>query len=1014
MKKFVYTCLLALFGLGVQAQTDVTHYITNPDFEDGVIGWKNTGISSQSNNDFELKHGSRYAETWTGWGGTVRDLKIYQILTQLPAGVYTLTGAAKNIQQNNPNAVQKGAYLYLNNEKVEVGVPADYSVTATVTDGTLELGGMTQGATGNWVCFDNFRLTYTIVADSLQEYIKELVKRSEDIDKHMANTAQTELEEARAELAKYIGSQEVEGLDKAIKRLENAIYAYGFSAATEENPLSMPDAIINPSFEDGITGWTSDGINTQGNDVFTLKAGHYYAAKWTGRGAFLGNASRRQVLKDLPAGNYTLTCAAQNIQEDTPNKQLTGAYIYAGDNRTEVGIRATYQVKFTCVSGKIEIGFVADNAKGNWIAVDNFQLSYTGADQEAIDALMQKLIQTAEGLLVEKMNADVLAALTQAIEAAKNVTDNASMAEASNNLENAITVAEESMAAYVELLNVIEFAESVLSDKAQVGIDEFKQCITKAKALYDSSNVTNEELAQAGKELNDSVFVYQLANASGTAPKVKTHEEVIYGCKAAVGRMYANGLNIIERGFCWSENPEPTVLDNRSSFYYDFNGQVYLMDNLKPSTTYYVRAYAMNKNYAVGYGNVIKIITLPEADVVYSYNWAGDEETNARIDGACQTAVGYLNTWTAIRGYRPSVNYDAGDDGAHGSYGGWITIGAGFAQNPGTVMHEMGHGIGVGQHWRYTSWDSPLHPTMYWEGERANRVFAFFENQADVLDANGNFVSGGNHTVSDGDRVHVCYGLSGVTAPIDLLRQAAYYQGMYEDGMPAVGDGACPFHSFDCQEGVKYYLTNEGYGGGKKFLKELASGFFNYREATLEEVLSDDYYAWYVDFDPVTCFYHIRNAKSGKYLTYYNSRFLSKERPELTADDNIHLMPSRKTMTFELGGEEITVKPYWMARGNRVEEPEVLTASSSIAVSAGKLNFYDTATSQHWAFISQEQIQMATGIHEVSDEMNTEEPIEVQGYYDISGAQINQPKENGITIVRYNNGSTRKIISINK
>ena len=87
MKKFVYTCLLALFGLGVQAQTDVTHYITNPDFEDGVIGWKNTGIGSQSNNDFELKHGSRYAETWTGWGGTVRDLKIYQILTQLPAGV---------------------------------------------------------------------------------------------------------------------------------------------------------------------------------------------------------------------------------------------------------------------------------------------------------------------------------------------------------------------------------------------------------------------------------------------------------------------------------------------------------------------------------------------------------------------------------------------------------------------------------------------------------------------------------------------------------------------------------------------------------------------------------------------------------------------------------------------------------------------------------------------------------------------------------------------------------------
>lgn len=1014
MKKFGLSLLLGLFGLCASAQTDVTDLLTNPDFEDGVVGWRNTGMGSQGNNEFKLKHGSRYAENWTGWGGKVGDRKLYQTLTNVPAGVYTLTAVGQNIQQNDTEAKQTGAYFFINNNRTEVSFPAEYTVTATVTDGNLEVGAMTEGCTGNWVCFDHFRLTYTIVADSLQDYMKELVQKSKDIDMHTESNAQKELEAARTGLEAYIGTGLTEGIADAIRRLEQAIYAYGFSVASEDNPMDMTSSIVNPSFENGTKGWTSQDMGTQGNNAFTLKAGNTYAERWTDRGRPIGTGSLRQVVKNLPVGNYILTCAAQNIQEDAPYKKQTGAYIFAGTEKTEVNVRAKYEVKFTCISGETEIGFVASDAKGNWIAVDNFQLSYIGADEEANNALMQEIIASAEKLLSMKMNADTLAYLNQAIEAAKQTTDNLSFVTVSQNLEKAIDLANASIKAYADFYDILVVAEALLEEGGNEGLDVFKQKVEAGRAIYEDEHSTNETLALAGEELENAMFVFKVQNASGAAPKVKTHAEVVYGCKAAVGRLYVTGVNIIERGFCWSESPEPTVFDNRSTTTYDFNGQIYLMDNLKPSTTYYVRAYAMNKNYAVGYGDVIRIITLPEADIVYSYNWAGDEETNARIDGACQTAVYYLNTWTAIRGFRPSVNYDPGDDGAHGGYGGWITIGAMFAQNPGTVMHEMGHGIGVGQHWRYTSWDSPLHHTIYWEGERANRVFAFFENKPDEFDEEGNFTYGGNHTVADGDRVHVCYGLSGVTAPIDLLRQAAFYQGMYEDGMPAVGDGACPFHSFDCQEGVKYYITNEQYGPGKKYLKELSSGFFNYREASFEEILNDDAYAWYVDFDPQTCFYHIRNAKSGKYFTYYNSRFLSKARTELTADDNIHLMPSRKNMTFNIAGNEITVKPYWVARGNRVENPEVLNASSSVAVSAGSLNFYDTATAQHWAFIPADQVQeFATGIAEVTTS-ETIEGDQVKGYYNVSGVQINKPNEQGVTIVRYKNGTSKKIMSNGK
>jgi len=95
-------------------------------------------------------------------------------------------------------------------------------------------------------------------------------------------------------------------------------------------------------------------------------------------------------LYNLPPGNYELTAAAQNIQEDSPNKAQTGAWIFTQNsklstlnsplNKTSVTVRNTYKVAFNFVSGTITIGFEAKNASGNWIAVDNFRLTQVGTD----------------------------------------------------------------------------------------------------------------------------------------------------------------------------------------------------------------------------------------------------------------------------------------------------------------------------------------------------------------------------------------------------------------------------------------------------------------------------------------------------------------------------------------------------------------------------------------------------------------------------------------------------------
>ena len=1021
MKKVKYTILSMLFALtSMHAQTDVTHYITNPDFEEGVgtQGWTNTGIGPKDNKTFPMTHGNIFVELWTG-GGTVSDRTISQTLQNLPAGVYTLTVSAQNIKQSESDVNQKGAFIFANKKTVEVNQPADYSVTTTCTDGTLEIGARTVSCTGNWVAFDNFRLAYTIVADSLQPYLKELIAEAERVNKHQTGEIQEELDAACENAKQYVDSQNADGLDVALSRLNNAIRAYSLINASEENPCELTYLITNPSFENGTYGWTTN-MGTQGNNDFSVKEGGTYLEKWTSNGNTIkdayGSAYARQVVKELPIGNYRLTCVAQNIQHNSSNSKYEGAYIYGGVSQTPIYTRGAYEVEFTCITGEAEIGFRGDDAKGNWVAVDNFKLYYLGSSNESNQALIQARIDAAEALVNEKMHIDTLAQLNQALEAAKNITSIGEMSAIILALDNLISKANSSIKAYADLKTVIETTQKRLNNPNKNGVAELQQVVDEANTIYNEGKALNDELKQTEKRLEKAVFAFNIANPVGAAPTVTAHPTIIYGCKAAVGRLLeVSGRSILEQGFCWSESPDPTVLDNRSETVYNFNGDIYLMHDLKPSTIYYVRAYAISKTYAVGYSDVIRIITLPEAKVTYSYNWAGDQGTNDRIHGGTVRTVSFLNTWTSIRGFNASINYDAGDDGAHGSYGGWITIGAYFAQNPGTIMHEIGHGIGVGQHWRYTSWDSPLHHTMYWEGERANRVFSFFENHQGVFDSKGNIIPDSpNFIKSDGDRVHVCYGLSGVTSDIDLLRQAAYYQGLYEDGMPTVYDGACPFYSFDYNEEEKYYFTNESVGTGLKFLQEASTGDLkNPFVIDLQKLLEDDSYAWTMKFDPMTGFYHIRNAKTGKYLTYDYDNFAVKARVNVKSEDNLHLMPSRLKGSIKLKGETIPSKSYWIARSNRAETPEVLNATTSVSlpISSPQLDFYDTAKSQRWFIVSESEIKNAIEAASITEINNDEElSKEIEGYYDVAGNHLNAPQERGITIVRYKDGHAEKII----
>ena len=95
-----------------------------------------------------------------------------------------------------------------------------------------------------------------------------------------------------------------------------------------------------------------------------------------------------------------------------------------------------------------------------------------------------------------------------------------------------------------------------------------------------------------------------LVDDTGDVPAVTTDKRYARGATMAFGRMTVkSGTDpIAERGFCWAENPNPTIDDSKSTRYFDNNGRIYRLDSLKPATLYYMRAYAVTKTGKVGYG----------------------------------------------------------------------------------------------------------------------------------------------------------------------------------------------------------------------------------------------------------------------------------------------------------------------------------------------------------------------------------------------------------------------------
>ena len=440
------------------------------------------------------------------------------------------------------------------------------------------------------------------------------------------------------------------------------------------------------------------------------------------------------------------------------------------------------------------------------------------------------------------------------------------------------------------------------------------------------------------------------------APEVVTDPRFARGATMAFGRIKrVSGEGITERGFCWGENPEPTVYDNSTTDYLSSGGSIYWMQDLKPATIYYMRAYAKNSYGKVGYGDVIKFCTVPKGNVTYWYNNGGDEAANNRVNAAAQEACDIFNNLTEIVKHF-SIGYSAGTPTADCYYADepWMNMGANSSyQRTGTIMHEMQHGLGLVPY--STQWNKNIlrsalngdgNGTGLWLGDRVTEFLRFWDNNST--------------SQLNGDYQHMWpYGINGANE--DNGTKELYFanamigQALGEDGLEHRSDRfAEPCYIFTHDDGTKYYLKSEDEERGlyTAYLVPTNSGTLSWRTMTSAEAQVNDSAAWYLSFTPANQYYQLRNAATGQYITY-SSGFKTAAHATPTNADNLHLMRGR----VDVGSGESVQRGYWIIHPTNNLSPNAMQANAEGAVGQATFDLRNTATKQRWLILTAAQTE---------------------------------------------------------
>ena len=467
-------------------------FVVNGTFDNNTDGWTSTG-EFQNRGTATNQAGAFTGKFWENWNPSAKENKMYQVIENIPNGVYLLKIAAFVNTLANPT--NESQFVFANSDKVYLttGEPTMYEVYTKVEANTMEIGLEQITATANWMGIDNISLTY-FGADATIEAAKNGAFLKEVTETLAAKTSAKTKNALQAAYDAFVA----ESTNETKAALEAALA----SAKASANSYAVLEAGVLP--DNSLAGWTCTNTNTfhintwsvEGNSDGTGMVTPFIENWCDKNNGYLGTGEIYYSLPGLDPGIYQFSALIRAYSES--GNEPTGASLFAGDREKEFatgknfefngmkGIYDTYAMAAEVgEDGVFKFGIkIAEERNFNWMAFKNCKVAYVGAaiDEAAVNELAATM---PEG----KMNVDVKAAAEAAIAAVK----------ANINLDNyeaaakAIAAAQASVAAYEKAKSVLESIEKELEKTNVYTAEAYKANITDNWTAYNEGTFTDAE-----------------------------------------------------------------------------------------------------------------------------------------------------------------------------------------------------------------------------------------------------------------------------------------------------------------------------------------------------------------------------------------------------------------------------------------------------------------------------------------------------------------------------------------
>ena len=183
--------------------------------------------------------------------------------------------------------------------------------------------------------------------------------------------------------------------------------------ASLDNPIDITHLIVNPDCS-SLTGWTYWGHDIPEYLDGSWATWHLYTTnyqngeayldtfieRWVYRDTELEDGALYQTVTDLPNGLYKIEAdviACQQGNNSTGHEKGTYLFAASGDERdsipvlTENGVPQHFVYYSKVKDNTLTLGMETVNSEMNWIAVDNWKLSYVGTNDDGIIYLLSEL-----------------------------------------------------------------------------------------------------------------------------------------------------------------------------------------------------------------------------------------------------------------------------------------------------------------------------------------------------------------------------------------------------------------------------------------------------------------------------------------------------------------------------------------------------------------------------------------------------------------------------------------------